>query len=88
MTFILIISIVIIFVVILVTALITAKAYKFKHTIDPLPTDKQEQQNKKADSKEIRDSFFTLMKPLAVILLWNALTNNSLISWHLLNHVA
>ncbi|MGM9927578.1 MAG: YtzI protein [Bacillus sp. (in: firmicutes)] len=37
---ILIISIIIIFLVIIITALTTSKAYQFKHTIDPLPNEK------------------------------------------------
>ena len=37
MTTVLIISIIIIFLVIILSAVTTSKAYKFKHTIDPMP---------------------------------------------------
>ncbi|MFS0644310.1 YtzI protein [Siminovitchia sp. 179-K 8D1 HS] len=39
MKIVMIISIMICIVVILVTALVTSKAYSFKHTIDPAPVD-------------------------------------------------
>ena len=37
MTTVLIISIIIIFLVIILSAVTTSKAYKFKHTVDPVP---------------------------------------------------
>ena len=46
MTTVLIISIIIIFVVIILSAVTTSKAYKFKHTVDPIPEKGEKNEHK------------------------------------------
>ncbi|HBZ12063.1 MAG TPA: YtzI protein [Bacillus bacterium] len=42
MKLVMVISIIMCIIVVLVTALVTSKAYSVKHTIDPMPTDDNE----------------------------------------------